>query len=154
MARKQDENLKPFDQRTEKEQREIRQKGGRASGKARREKADLRKAAQAVLTGTYKDKNGNEITGEELVIKGLIANLAKPTGRNWSKSMDILMDLTDSRRSAEERERMKAETELTLAKIKIMQGGDDGAMSKLDEILKELAETAQNDDAKTKPETE
>ena len=43
MAKK-DENLKLFHQRTENEQREIRQKGGIASGKSRRRKKALRTA--------------------------------------------------------------------------------------------------------------
>ena len=37
------ENLIPFNERTEEEQRKIQRKGGIASGKARREKADLKK---------------------------------------------------------------------------------------------------------------
>ena len=44
-----EENLIPFSERTEKEQREIRVKGGIASGKARREKSDMRKLMQAAL---------------------------------------------------------------------------------------------------------
>lgn len=43
------DNLIPFADRPEEEQREIRIKGGIASGKARREKADLRKMMQAAL---------------------------------------------------------------------------------------------------------
>ena len=33
-------------------------KGGKASGKARKRKADLRRMAQEVLDGTFKDKHG------------------------------------------------------------------------------------------------
>lgn len=43
------ENLIPFDERTEEEQRELRRKGGKASGRARRKKADFRKAAELIL---------------------------------------------------------------------------------------------------------
>ena len=43
------ENLIPFDERTEEEQRELRRKGGKASGRARRKKADFRKAAETIL---------------------------------------------------------------------------------------------------------
>lgn len=38
------ENLIPFDQRTEEEQREIRRKGGKKSGQVRREKKTIREA--------------------------------------------------------------------------------------------------------------
>ena len=149
MARKQDANLKP---QAHKLTVEEQSRAGKASGKARREKADLRKAAQAVLTGTYTDSNGVEITGEELVIRGIIANLGKPNGKHWGKALDVLMDLTDARKSEEEKQRIKAETELTLAKAKLMQGGDEEALSKLDEILSGLKKKAE--DAGTKPETE
>lgn len=44
------ENLIPFYKRTEKEQREIRSEGGKASGKARRRKADFRKTLNMLLT--------------------------------------------------------------------------------------------------------
>ena len=45
MANGQD-NLIPFSERTETEQREIAKNGGKASGVARRRKADLRKIAE------------------------------------------------------------------------------------------------------------
>lgn len=44
------ENLIPFSKRTEREQREIRSAGGKASGEARRKKADFRKTLNALLT--------------------------------------------------------------------------------------------------------
>lgn len=44
-----DENLIPINQRTKSEQREIQKKGGLASGKVRRQQADLRRAFQALL---------------------------------------------------------------------------------------------------------
>ena len=44
-----EENLIPFEERTESEQREIRSKGGIASGKSRRHKRDLRKTAAWLL---------------------------------------------------------------------------------------------------------
>lgn len=45
-----EKNLKPFSERTESEQREIRVKGGIASGAARREKKSLREACQILLS--------------------------------------------------------------------------------------------------------
>lgn len=54
MAKK-DENLKPFHQRTENEQREIRQKGGIASGKSRRRKKALRTALKEAIAMQLKE---------------------------------------------------------------------------------------------------
>ena len=54
MAKK-DENLKPFHQRTENEQREIRQKGGIASGASRRRKKALRTALKEAMAMPLKE---------------------------------------------------------------------------------------------------
>lgn len=52
--------------RTGEEQAEIARKGGIASGEARRQKRDLRKALEILLEKTVsKDKEGNEISGAE-----------------------------------------------------------------------------------------
>ncbi|WP_333648014.1 KGG domain-containing protein [Lacrimispora sp.] len=44
------ENLIPFNKRSEDEARELGRKGGKASGEARRKKADFRKTLNALLT--------------------------------------------------------------------------------------------------------
>ena len=56
MANKGQENLIPFDKRTEDEQREIAQKGGIASGAARREQKLLKEYANILLGLPVKDK--------------------------------------------------------------------------------------------------
>ncbi|MCW2281409.1 stress-induced protein [Lactococcus lactis] len=53
-----EENLKPQNKRTKSEQREIAKKGGIASGKSRRKKADLRKTLNMILT--------SEVTEDEI----------------------------------------------------------------------------------------
>ena len=53
-----EKNLKPFNKRSVKERREISRKGGKASGEARRKKANIKKAFDAVLT--------NKVTSAEL----------------------------------------------------------------------------------------
>ena len=50
MPRDGTENLIPFNERTEEEQRKIQRKGGIASGKARREKADFKKKVNEILS--------------------------------------------------------------------------------------------------------
>ena len=50
MPRDGTENLIPVTERTKKEAREISRKGGIASGKARREKADLKKKVNEILS--------------------------------------------------------------------------------------------------------
>ena len=71
--RKTDENLVSLGNRTTEEQREIAQKGGIASGEARREKKTMRELLEAAFAIAMKDKDGQSIkspdTGKELTRK-------------------------------------------------------------------------------------
>ena len=62
-----EQNLIPFDERTEDEQRAIATAGGKASGEARRRKADLRKALEALLEKDFTDKEGRTLSGAEAI---------------------------------------------------------------------------------------
>jgi len=119
-------------------------KGGKASGKARKRKADLRRMAQEVLDGTYKDRRGNEITGEEAVIRGLVANLTDPQGKNWGKAMDLLVTLLGANKSREEKQQIKAQTALTKAKVDMLTGADTSALDRLDAILGAMKNNAEH----------
>ena len=68
-------NLVPFDKRTEEEQRRIAKQGGIASGKARREKADMKKALQLALEMKY---GNSDKTGVELITASMIAIAGNP----------------------------------------------------------------------------
>lgn len=68
-------------ERTSEEARENGRKGGIASGKARREKADLRKAVQAALDGEYKTKDGQTISGSDLLVKSLMTIAGNPKNK-------------------------------------------------------------------------
>lgn len=119
---------------------EDQSKGGKASGKARKRKADLRRMAQEVLDGTFKDKHGKEFTGEEAVIQGLVANLADPKGKNWGKAMDLLVQLLSANKSREEKQMLKAQTALIKAKAELLNVSDDSVLEKLDDVLKQIGE--------------
>ena len=118
MSNKKD-NLIPQDKRTKSEQREIAQKGGIASGKARREKADLRKMAQTFLDGTYTVK-GKEVTGAEMVWQSIMQNAADPYGRNWGKAMEMLAMLSGANMSPEQKASLRAATAKVRAETKLL----------------------------------
>ena len=85
------ENIKDkgFDSRTTEEQREIARQGGIASGKARREKADLKKQLQVFLeSDDYKDKHGNKMTGSELMVKVAVKEMSKGNPKFWELIRD------------------------------------------------------------------
>lgn len=142
-----EQNLIPYSQRSKSKARENGRKGGINSGKIRRQKADLRKMAQEILDGTFKDKNGKEVTGKEAVLQGLLINLSDPKGRNWGKAMDLLVELTGSGMTNEQKAKLKAETAMIKARTKEMQNAAANAQLETasDNFLDALNGTAAED---------
>ena len=64
-----EQNLKPFTQMTESEQRRIASMGGKASGEARRRRKLMREVMQDCLDETITLKNGDEITARYALAK-------------------------------------------------------------------------------------
>ena len=137
------ENLIPNSERSPSELREQTRKGGIASGKARRAKADLRKAMQEALNSTFTDSKGKKATGQEIVMAGLIANLSDPKARNWGKAVEVMLLLTGQNMTKEQIAKIKAEIELTKAKTKAI---SDGNSSEDFEDLSPLADLLRGGD--------
>lgn len=72
-----EQNLKSLGERTMKEKREIAQKGGKASGEARRKKRDLRLALEALLEKEFKGEGGKSMTGTEVITAKLFEQAAE-----------------------------------------------------------------------------
>ena len=84
-----EENLIPQSERTKEEQREIARKGGIASGKARREKADLRRQMQIWLeSDVTTDKHGNPMSGAQLMAAIAAREAAKGNAKFWELIRD------------------------------------------------------------------
>lgn len=92
MPRKQNENLKKGKATRFKSGEEAvknGKKGGIASGKARREKADLRKQIQLFFESeATTDKNGNPLTGAELMVKVAVKEMTKGNPKYWELLRD------------------------------------------------------------------
>ena len=67
-------NLKPQAHKLTVEEQSA---GGKASGKARAEKRDLRKALEMLLEREYKDKSGKTLTGTEAITAKLFEQAMK-----------------------------------------------------------------------------
>ena len=135
-----DENLKKNEQRTPTERRELASRAGKASGAARRQKADLRRFAQTFIDGTYTLSDGSTITAEDILRKGFLKNLASPQSRNWVSTVRLLADLTDAGQSQTERAQQRAETEYLKARTKALKSqieipeiADDGFIEALND---------------------
>ena len=118
MPRDGTENLIPFNERTVEEQRKIQRKGGIASGKARREKADLKKKVNEILAmdvfspqlkETLEEK-GLSATNQTAVVTVLLQKALKGDMR----AIELLAKMNgnegtkDSLDKKEQKERVKA----------------------------------------------
>ena len=104
-----EQNLIPFDERTESEQREIRSAGGQASGVSRRRKKSLREAADLYLSLPVADKRTwNRLAREGVEPEdvdnqmAIIAGLALKAMKGDSKAAKVIFDLIGPAESASE----------------------------------------------------
>ena len=85
-----EQNLVPNFERTPSERQEIARKGGIASGKARQEKATMKKALEMLLDEQNK-KSGK--TYRELATLGLIQGAIKGKSENYRLILELLGEL-------------------------------------------------------------
>lgn len=95
-----EENLIPFNQRTEEEQRRIQQEGGRASGAARRRKRSLKEAADLYLSLPVSDRRRWNAIARKGVDPGdvdnqmaMIIGLTEAATTGDAKAAKIIVDL-------------------------------------------------------------
>ena len=95
-----EKNLVPFDERTESEQREIASAGGKASGKARRRKKNLKQKMQLLLSLPAADNDQSELAtmgvdpedmdNEMVLVKALFLAAAAGDTRAFDRIQDVL----------------------------------------------------------------
>lgn len=110
-----EENLIPVNKRPKSEQREIRRKGGIASGKARRKKANLKKAMEIILASDVDDKKikkeldkmGFENTNEMVLALAMFKKASNGNVRAFEQIIR-LTNGKDEHDIAEQKERIKA----------------------------------------------
>ena len=72
-----EQNLVPNSARTPTQRRENARKAGKASAQARKRKKDLREALEMLLEKDFKDKNGNVLSGTEVITAKLFEKASK-----------------------------------------------------------------------------
>ena len=93
-------NLIPFNRLSEEEQKEIRSKGGKASGEARRKKRDMREVAKAILEHAMNEAQIDEVLGsskdlldgDKSVMAVLTARMVQEAGKGSYKHYETLRD--------------------------------------------------------------
>lgn len=150
------ENIKDkgFDNRTTGELREIAIKGGKASGEARRRKADFRKTLNMLLTAEIDSEEWKpvlEALGVECTLESamLMAQIKEAMAGNTKAATFVAKYSGQSAEPEENRRNREADTELKQARKKAVTGENetDEALDKLDQILKEMYENAVKQEA-------
>ena len=95
---------------------------GKKSGKVRREKANMRKACQDLMNGTYKDEKGKELTGTQMMAITLFRMAVSPKDKNCLQAIRMILDLTGQGRTKEEEKRQKLEVKFLQARLKEITG--------------------------------
>lgn len=144
-----EENLIPVTKRTKSEQREITKKGGIASGKARRKKADLRRAFETILKADVASPTirkqledfGFEATNEMALAMVMMQKAMKGNVRAFEQiSKLITTDAKDALDKKEQRERIKS--------LQLENSKRENALSDNDNTERALAEYFEKLDAR------
>ncbi len=145
------ENIKDygFDKRTAEERRELAVAGGRASGEARRRKADFRRTLNMLLTAEIDSPEwtpmlnalGLDSTLESAVNAAMIREALSGNVKAYEA---IAKYSGQSPEPDENRRNREADTELKQARKKAVTGENESteAVEKLDQILKGIYENA------------
>jgi len=143
------ENLIPFNKRSVSEAREYGRKGGKASGEARRKKADFRKTLNALLTAEIDNPEWTpilEAMGLESTLEAAVnAAMIREALMGNVKAYEAIAKYSgQTDKAVEELRNKEADTELKRARKQAVTGENetDEALDKLDAILKEVRDRA------------
>lgn len=146
---------KGFDKRTTEELLEITRKGGQASGKARRRKADFRKTLNMLLTAKIDSPEWEPILqslGVDTTLETamLMSMIKAALDGNVKAAYFVAQYAGQSDKTAEDIKNKEADTELKEARKKDISGENetDEALARLDEILEGLKNNATDQQTK------
>ena len=135
--------------RTPEERRELARKAGKASGQARRRKANFQKTLNLLLTAEIDNEEWKpvlESLGVECTLESalLMAQIKAALDGDTQAAKFVAQYSGQSNRAEEDLENKKAETELIKARKEAITGENetDEALDRLDQILKEVRDNA------------
>lgn len=135
--------------RTPEERRELAKIAGKASGKARRRKANFQKTLNLLLTAEIDNEEWKPILeslGVECTLESalLMAQIKAALDGDTQAAKFVARYSGQSNRAEEDLENKKAETELIKARKESITGENENndALDRLDQILKEVRDNA------------
>ena len=96
-------------------------KGGKASGKARRQKTELRKLLQTALSSPI-EVDGQEMTCAEMIVYRLMQAVNTPESKNFGKALDTVIKLSEQDPTAAEMDRYRLQQ--AALRVKILENDD------------------------------
>lgn len=139
-----EQNLIPNSKRTPSELRELTSKGGKASGKARRKKADLKKAFNTLLNLDVQDKKIKKQL-EDLGMDGdnqalLAFSVFQQAVKGNQKAVENLIKLTNTKDDLDIKEQKERIKSIKLDNEKKSKDEEINKESKLDDYFSKLEE--------------
>ena len=135
--------------RTPEERRELAKKAGKASGQARRRKANFQKTLNLLLTAEIDNEEWKpvlESLGVECTLESalLMAQIKAALDGDTQAAKFVAQYSGQNNRTEEDLENKKAETELIKARKESITGENENndALDRLDQILKEVRDNA------------
>lgn len=125
---------------------EDRRKGGRNAAPTRKRNNDIRRAVQQILKGTYKDDDGNEISGADKVAIAMFMIAVDTDNRNAVAAAKFLVDVTWQNKSPEEKKKIKAEIALLQAEYNKIISAENEKTDGIKIILERNNDNAGNQD--------
>lgn len=95
-------------------------KGGKAAAETKRRKADIKKVLLAMMNDTYV-KNGEKLTGAELLAATLFAIATKENHKQCIQAQRLIYELTGQDKTTEDRKRIKQALKLQEKELELMQ---------------------------------
>jgi hypothetical protein len=94
-------------------------KGGKATAKRKKAIKSMQEAAQALLSGTYTDDDGKELTGYELMMAKLFKIATDENKRDCLSAMRLIREITGENITADERRLLEKKIESLTAQIEL-----------------------------------
>lgn len=89
------EDLVPMSERTKEEQKKIATMGGKASGKARKEKATMKKVLEQMLEEIPTKNNDEKLTYKQLATLGLIKGAVYGNNANYKTILETIGEIQE-----------------------------------------------------------
>ena len=115
-----EKNLKPFTSRQSREEAAKNgRKGGIKSGEARRRKREIKKALEERVNDIYRDKEGHELEGIDVLAATLFKIASDPKHKQVITAQRLIYELLEMDKSNDDKKRIKQALKIQAQEIEL-----------------------------------